>query len=138
MNVKEKRMTLELRYVCDRESWAGWIATRTCEITRLSRADSLVGGHLIVNCEIVKLWDEVKVNVRKYKIESSILILMKIDVVWRWVWIEMLIWLSNYFGWTWNVMDCWKLVQLCFHYVLCMLFVCFGYVNLIYILGLVN
>ena len=32
--------------LCDRESWAGRIATRMWEMARLSQADSLVGGHL--------------------------------------------------------------------------------------------
>ena len=35
-------------YVYDRENWAGRIATHICEMVRLSRTDSLVGGHLIV------------------------------------------------------------------------------------------
>ena len=78
-----ERMTHENVWMCDRESWAGRIATRLCEMARLSRADSLVGGHLIVK------WYE-KWNEKKCEVESSIPNLMWFDIGW---WLEKMIWL---------------------------------------------
>ena len=73
--------------LCDRESWAGRIATHVCEMVRLSRADSLVGGHLIEKCEM-------RTDMRK---EMK---WIKCEEMWGWViriWIDefvvILIWL---------------------------------------------
>ena len=63
--MKGERMTQGMCDVWKRESWAGRIATRVCEMARLSRADSLVGGHLDINenvkekernCENCEVW----------------------------------------------------------------------------------
>ena len=54
--------------LCDRESWAGRIATRMWGMVRLSRTDSLVGGHLIEKWEMIwekkrnEMWGKVRLS----------------------------------------------------------------------------
>ena len=73
--------------LCDRESWAGRIATRMWGMARLSRADSLVGGHLI---EKYEMRNDMRKEMKWIKCEE----------MWGWViriWIDefvvILIWL---------------------------------------------
>ena len=96
--------------LCDRESWVGRIATRKCEMARLSRADSLVGGHLYWEMKWYEnrkemLWEK-KWNVRKCEVESSKFELMNLLWFWFGWWFVRLIWLwiawiVNHFDWFW-------------------------------------
>ena len=105
-----------VKCVCERESWAGRIATRVCEMARLSRADSLVGGHLNV-----KLCEEMKENVR---LSHPFLIW------WELIWIEnwFKVWdvelVENCFCWVLNMIDGWNWFRLYIHYEMYVIIVC--------------
>ena len=77
--------------LCDRESWAGRIATRMWGMARLSRADSLVGGHLIEKWEMIweKKWNEMWGNVRLSHPNLFWMKLMCFEIDW---WIVKLAW----------------------------------------------
>ena len=108
-------------YVCDRESWAGRIATRKYEMTRLSRMDSLVGGHLYW-----EMWNDMRKE-------------MKCEEMWGWViryWYEIIIvieidcWLvsmielwitliEKYYDWIWTMIGPGGILILCKCEVVC-------------------
>ena len=79
--------------MCDRESWTGRIATRMCEMARLSRVDSLVGGHLIVK------WYE-KWNEKKHEeMWGQVRLSHPFPICWELIWIEC--------DWNWIVLIDW-------------------------------
>ena len=75
------RMTQGMCVVWERESWAGRIATRVWEMARLSRTDSLVGGHLNINENL---------NEKENKCEEMWGWVIRIKLMWivvDWAWL---------------------------------------------------
>ena len=104
-------------YVCDRESWAGRIATRKCEMVRLSRVNSLIGGHLYW-----EMWNDMRKEMKWYDKRNEMWGNVRLShpiLIWNdccdWNWLMACIndWIVNYFDWeiVWLVLNsdwsCW-------------------------------
>ena len=121
--------------LCDRESWAGRIATHMWGMARLSRADSLIGGHLYWEMKWYekrkeKKWEKKRNDMRKE---------MKCEEMWGWVirsWYEMIdvieidwwlvtmieLWITligKYYDWIWTVIGPGGILNLCKCEVVC-------------------
>ena len=89
--------------LCDRESWAGWIATRIWGMARLSRADSLVGGHLYW-----EMWNDMRKEMKWYEKRNEMWENVRLShpiLIWNdccdWNWLMTCVndWVVNYFDW---------------------------------------